>query len=151
MRLPRNVKMLRGPMDSAALTGTFCLLWMVTLLHSSLVMPAGIRVRLPDAPGLWGDSVPELALAVDAAGRVVFEHQLIAESNLVDRLRARTTNRTQQATLLLLADRSVPAETLARLVTLARGAGIREVVLGTSPHATVPDPRPGQAGNAPRP
>jgi biopolymer transport protein ExbD len=138
MRLPRNFKMLRGPMDSAALTGALCLLWMVTILHSSLVMPPGIRLELPEAPGVVGEVLPRFSLAVDAAGRLVFEHQLLPESNLVARLRARTTNSTARPTLLLMADRQVPAETLARLVTLARSAGVEEVVLATSPRALVP-------------
>lgn len=135
MRLPRNFKMLRGPMDSAALTGTLVLLWMVTLLHSSLVMPPGVRITLPDAPGLVGEVLPQFMLAVDGAGRLVFEEQLMAESNLVGRLRARTTNAPPESrpTLLLMADRLVPAETIARLVTMARSAGIQEVVLATSP------------------
>ena len=148
MRLPRNFKMLRGPMDSAALTGTLCLLWMVTLLHSSLVMPPGVRLNLPEAPGLVGEVVPQLALAVDGAGRLVFEHQLTAESNLVARLRERAADPKSHPTLLLMADRQVPAETLTRLVTLARKAGVQEVILATSPRLTTPVASPTAAAGA---
>lgn len=138
MRLPRNVKMLRGPIDASALAGALFVLWTVTLLHSSLVVPPGVRLQLPEAPGLWGDTVPQLTVAVDAAGRFLFEQQLVTESNLEARLMARAAEGGRPLTLLLLADRAVPTATLARLANLARAAGIPDVVLATSP-------RPGAA------
>ncbi len=141
MRLPRNFKMFRGGLDASAVAGTMFLLWMVTLLHSSLVLPAGIRLRLPEAEGLWGEVVPQWAVAVDRVGRLSFEHQLIPESNLVVRLREQVRARgTNNQTLLLLADQSVSMATLARLANLARTAGVRDVVLATSPRpgATAP-------------
>lgn len=149
MRLPRHVKMLRGPIDASALAGTVFLLWMGTFLHSSLVMPAGIRLELPDAEGLWGEALPGLTLAVDAGGRLMFEHQILAETNLQERLRARlgTKGRSNQ-TLLLLADRGVDAGRLARLANLARRAGVAEVVIATSPRPITPRERVDVAGEA---
>jgi len=141
MRLPRNFKMLRGPVDSSTLAGTLFLLWTATLLHSSLVMPPGIRMNLPVASEVWGEVVPQMALAVDATGRLLFEHQLTTESNLVAELRARVAKSGPGQTLLVLADGSVTAEKLAHLFTVARSAGVREVVLGTSPRPGVPDGR----------
>lgn len=140
MRLPRNFKMFRGGLDASAVAGTMFLLWMVTLLHSSLVLPAGIRLRLPEANGLWGEVVPQWSVAVDRVGRLSFEHQLIPESNLVVRLREQVRSRGTNQTLLLLADQSVSMATLARLANLARTAGVRDVVLATSPRpgATTP-------------
>jgi len=116
------------------------LLWMVTLLHSSLVLPAGIRLRLPEAEGLWGEVVPQWSVAVDRVGRLSFEHQLIPESNLIVRLREQVRTRGTNQTLLLFADQSVSMATLARLANLARTAGVRDVVLATSPRpgATAP-------------
>ncbi len=140
MRLPRNLKMLRGPVDSAAVAGTLLLLWIVTLLHSSLVLPPGVQLDLPPAADVWGQVIPQLAVAVDPAGRLLYEHQWMSESNLQVRLVEHTARVSTRQTLLVLADRTVPTETLARLITLARNAGIREVVLGTSP-------RPGSSGN----
>ncbi len=132
--------MFRGGLDASAVAGTMFLLWMVTLLHSSLVLPAGLRLRLPEAPGLWGEVVPNLAMAVDRVGRLSFEHQLVSESNLIQRLRERVEVRGTNQTLLLLADQSVSMATLARLANLAREAGVRDVVLATSPRpgATLP-------------
>lgn len=133
MRLPRNVKMLRGPMDSSALAGTLLLLWTVVLLHSSLVLPAGIRLRLPEADSGAMESLPDLTLAVDGSGRLLFEQLIVPESNLVARLADRARPRGTNLTLLLLADRAVPVETVARLIRLARAAGVRDVVVATSP------------------
>jgi len=109
------------------------LLWMLTLLHSSLVLPAGIRLRLPEAEGMWGEVVPSLSVAVDRMGRLSFQHQLIAETNLALRLREEVRTRGTNQTMLLLADQSVSMATLARLANLARTAGVRDVVLATSP------------------
>lgn len=133
MRLPRNVKLLRGPADAAALAGAMFLLWTVTLLHSSLVLPAGVRLHLPEAPGFWGETIPELAVAIDPAGRYHFDNQLVTESALIARLRERTAGGATNRTLLLLADRTVPAGTITRLASVARAAGVREIVLATSP------------------
>jgi|GEM_PF-3490611 len=132
--------MFRGGLDASAVAGTMFLLWMVTLLHSSLVLPAGIRLRLPEAEGLWGEVVPQWSVAVDRVGRLSFEHQLIPESNLIVRLREQVRTRGTNQTLLLFADQSVSMATLARLANLARTAGVRDVVLATSPRpgATAP-------------
>ena len=133
MRLPRNVKMLRGPVDAAAVAGTVFLLWMATFLHSSVVSPPGIRLRLPAAEGWWGEVLPDLALAVDPAGRLLFENQVLPEDLLETRLRERVQAHGSQATLLLLADRTVAAGTLTRLANRARTAGVAEVIIATSP------------------
>ena len=60
----------------------------------------------------------------------------VARIRLREQVRARGTNQT----LLLLADQSVSMSTLARLANLARTAGVRDVVLATSPRpgATAP-------------
>lgn len=133
MRLPRNIKMLRGPIDPSSLAGTMFLLWTASLLHSSLVLPAGVRVELPTAVGAWGEVLPDLSVAVDSAGRLLFENQIITSSNLQVRLRQHTEERGTNLTLMLLVDRNVTADVWTRLLNLARSAGIREVVCATSP------------------
>jgi biopolymer transport protein ExbD len=149
MRLPRNVKMLRGPVDPSALAGTLFLLWTASLVHSSLVLPPGLRVRLPEAEGQWGEVLPGLSVAVDGAGRILFEHQIIAESNLHARLRQRAAQRGTNQVLLLLVDRGVTIDTWTRLINLAQTAGIREVVLATSPRPGGPTSRPETSGHDP--
>ncbi len=134
MRLNRSIKMLRGPMDASALAGTLFLLWTATLMHSSLVLPPGLRLQLPEARGLWGEIIPEMTLAVDAGQRLLFEHQLVVETNLPALLRERVEQHGTNASLLLMADRSVSTEVLLRLGNLAREAGVSEVVIASSPH-----------------
>ncbi|MBX3746259.1 MAG: biopolymer transporter ExbD [Verrucomicrobiae bacterium] len=133
MRLPRNIKMLRGPVDPSALAGTMFLLWIATFLHSSLVLPPGVRLELPEAAGVWGEVLPRWSVAVDPAGRILFEHQMVSEADFEARLREGVTRSETPGTLLLMADRRVTLEVLTRLQALARGAGIRDVVLATSP------------------
>lgn len=125
--------MLRGPADAAALAGTMFLMWAATLLHSSMVMPMGVRWELPVGDGLRGEVVPDLAVAVDATGRLMFEQQWVEESLLGVRLRSQVEERGTNLTLLMMADRRVPAEVVARLMSLARGAGVREVVMAIRP------------------
>ena len=133
MRLNRSIKMLRGPMDASALAGTLFLLWTATLMHSSLVLPPGLRLQLPEARGLWGEVIPEMTLAVDGSQRILFEHQLVVETNLPALLRERALQHGSNATLLLMADRGVSVEVLLRLGNLAREAGVAEVVVASSP------------------
>lgn len=137
MRLPRNVKMLRGPVDSAAVAGTLVLLWIATLLHSSLVLPASVRIQLPEALGQWGEVIPQWTVAVDSAGRLLFEQQLVAETNLQARLSREVAQGRTNHSLLLMADRRVPTEAIARIINLARTAGVKDVLLATSPRTGV--------------
>jgi biopolymer transport protein ExbD len=133
MRLPRNLKMLRGPIDPSALAGTLLLLWMATLIHSSLVIPPGVRLRLPEATGIWGEVLPDLSVAVDSAGRVHYQHQIVSESELQRRLREQVAARGTNLTLLLLVDQNVTMDAWSRLLTIARSAGTREIITATSP------------------
>jgi biopolymer transport protein ExbD len=133
MRLPRNLKMLRGPIDPSALAGTLLLLWTATLLHSSLVIPPGVRLRLPEANGIWGDVLPHLTVAVDSAGRVHYQHQVVSELELQKRLQEQTAARGTNLTLLLMVDRNVSIDVWSRLVTIARSAGVHEIISATSP------------------
>lgn len=143
MRLPRNIKMLRGPVDASALAGTMFLLWMATFLHSSLVLPPGIRLELPEAVAVWGEVLPRWSVAVDPAGRILYEHQMVSEADFEERLREGVTRSETPGTLLLMADRRVTLDVLTRLQALARGAGVRDVVLATSPRPGGPWGVPG--------
>jgi biopolymer transport protein ExbD len=138
MKFPRRLPTLKGPADPAALAGTLFLLAALVALHSSLVLPAGVRLSLPEAPLVRGSVLPRFSVALDAAGRLSFENQLVDEAALQARLTDAVTSRPDHPTLLLLADRSVSAAQLARLFDLARGCGITDVVLATSPAPVTP-------------
>lgn len=139
MKFPRRLSILKGPADPAAVAGVFFLLFGLVALHSSLVLPAGVRLALPSAPAVRGDFLPRFTVAVDAAGRLSFENQVIGEEALAARLAGAVAAYPANPSLLLLADRSTPAERLAALFNLARGCGLTDVVVATSP---VPGPAP---------
>ncbi|MFN0067445.1 MAG: ExbD/TolR family protein [Limisphaerales bacterium] len=148
MKFPRRLATLKGPADPAAVAGSLFLLFGLVALHSSLVLPAGVRLALPEAPAIRGTFLPRFTVAVDAAGRLSFENQVIGEEALRDRLAGAVASRSGNPSLLLLADRSTSAARLASLFNLARECGITDVVLATSP-APLPASATYAATNAP--
>ena len=52
MKFPRQAKIFRGQLDVAPFAGVFFLLAIFLLLHSSLVLPTGVQLQLPDS-GDW--------------------------------------------------------------------------------------------------
>lgn len=138
MKLPRRLPTLKGPADPAAVAGCLFLLFGLVALHSSLVLPAGIRLSLPEAPAIRGSFLPRFTVAVDAAGRLSFENQVVGESALRDRLADAVSSQPANPSLLLLADRSTSAARLTALFDLARACGITDVVVATSPAPVAP-------------
>jgi len=64
------------------------------------------------------------AVAIDAAGRLYFENQLIEENELRARLRRAVKSSSEPLALVIAADKSVPHERVVGLARLARDAGI---------------------------
>ena len=144
MRFARNAKIFRGQFDAAPFAGVF-FLFVIFLLLATLVYTPGVRVQLPEATDLPGTDRPTLLVAVGTNGQLSFENQLIQEAQLISRLKGAVQNSAEPLTLVVQADIAVTNGTQARLLMLAREAGIKEAVLATRPRAFASPP----GGNQP--
>lgn len=138
MKFPRHAKLFHGRLDAAPFAGVFFLVLLFLLLNSSLVFTPGVKVQLelPTASNLPGTGGPAVVVAVDRAGQLYFENQVIEERELLGRLRSAVDKaKRQQATptLVVQADKLVAYSVVVRLAELAREAGIRDVLQATRP------------------
>jgi len=70
---------------------------------------------------------------VDANRHFYFRYQIIKESDLQLELRKAVLETREPLTLMLLADKTVPWDTMVQLAKLARAAGLKEAILVTRP------------------
>ncbi len=134
MKFPRNAKVFRGQLDAAPFAAVFFLLVMFLVL-STLVYTPGIPMdlQLPAAADVPGTDKATVAVAVDAAGRVFYQNQLIERRDLRERLRKVVDGSSEPLALVIEADKNVTHETLVRIAMIARDAGITEARLATLP------------------
>jgi biopolymer transport protein ExbD len=138
MRFPRNTKIFRGQLDAAPYAGVFFLLVIFLLLNSSFVFTPGIPIALPDAPPLPGAATPTLAVAIDESSRIYFDNQVTSEAALKRRL-SDAVAATPDLTLVIQAHKNVTWNALARVMLVAREAGVKTALPATRP-PVVPAP-----------
>jgi biopolymer transport protein ExbD len=131
----------RGQLDAAPYAGVFFLLALFLLLNSSIVFTPGVPIDLPEAANVPGVTGPTLAIAVDDGSRIYFDNQVTNEERLRQRLRDAVAS-TPDVTLVIQADDDVKWATLARLILVAKEAGVKRAVPATRPPA-IPLPRAG--------
>ncbi|HYG24891.1 MAG TPA: biopolymer transporter ExbD [Verrucomicrobiae bacterium] len=132
MKFPRNARIFRGQLDAAPFISVFFLLVLFVLL-GSLVYTPGVRIQLPSGAGFQGVEGPTLAVAVDAGGRFYFRNQLTDAEELATRLDAAVKASPRAPTLVVHADKNARRESLDQLASIARQAGISELLLATLP------------------
>jgi biopolymer transport protein ExbD len=93
----------------------------------------GSRLELPDDAGFAGAANPVLVVAINLNGQLFFQHQLLREEVLQQRLSVAVEKAGVPVTLLLQADRKVPYEKIVRLSQIARKAGVARVYWATRP------------------
>jgi biopolymer transport protein ExbD len=140
MKFPRNVRVFRGQLDASPFVGVLFLMVIFLLLSSALVYPPGIPLQLPESDDWPGPSNPTVTVAIDGGGRLYYRNQVTTEARLRAHL-AEVAGTQTPLTLVLLTDRTVPSETIVRLVTMARDVGIHEALLATRP-STLPSSIP---------
>ena len=143
MTFKRNLRPLKGQFEVAPYLSVVFILLFFMLFGGYLVLPVGTRLELPPGGsrlGAWTGE-PFLVVAVDAAGQYYFENQIVTElPELRARLALRTAAPRGPRRLHLQADRSVRHERLQELATLAREAGVSEILLGGSAAGIAPAP-----------
>jgi len=131
MKFPRNARIFRGQLDASPFVGVLFLVAIFLLLNSSLVFVPGVAIKLPEAADLPGVIGPTVRVAVDSERHFYFRSQIIKESDLQVELRKAVLETKEPLTLMLLADKTVPWETMVQLAKLARAAGLKEAILVT--------------------
>ncbi len=131
MKFPRNARIFRGQLDASPFVGVLFLVAIFLLLNSSLVFVPGVAIELPEAADLPGIIGPTVTVAVDSNRQYYFRNQIIKESDLQVELRKAALETKERLTLMLLADKTVSADTLVQLAKLARAAGLKEAILVT--------------------
>ncbi len=139
MSLRPQDRLFGGRLDAAPFAGVFFCLLILLLVGQSLNTP-GVRIRLPAAAGLPGAGGPTIAVALDAAGRLYFDNQIIGADELRARLEAAVKKSSSPLTLVVQADRDADYGALVELTLLARTAGIREALLATLPRSAAVPP-----------
>ena len=133
MKFPRNARIFRGQLDASPFVGVLFLVAIFLLLNSSLVFLPGVAIKLPEAAELPGVTGRTVTVAVDANRHFYFRYQVIKESDLQLELRKAVLETREPLTLMLLADKTVPWDTMVQLAKLARAAGLKEAILVTRP------------------
>jgi biopolymer transport protein ExbD len=143
MKFPRNSKILRSQFDVAPFAAVFFVIVIFMLLGALLPVP-GLRTNLlpPSANDLPGVNAATIAMAVDNAGRLYFENQIISERVLINNLKVAVGIAPSPLTLVIHADKAVTYEQLAHLTLLARDVGITNALLATLPRVAEANPKP---------
>jgi len=135
MKFPRNARIFRGQLDASPFVGVLFLVAIFLLLNSSLVFVPGVAIKLPEAADLPGVIGRTVRVAVDSHRHFYYRSQIIKESDLQFELRKAVLETKEPLTLMLLADKTVPWDTMVQLAKLARAAGLKEAILVTRPPA----------------
>ena len=133
MKFPRNARIFRGQLDASPFVGVLFLVAIFLLLNSSLVFVPGVAIKLPEAADLPGVIGRTVRVAVDSNRHFYYRSQIIKESDLQFELRKAVLETKEPLTLMLLADKTVPWDTMVQLAKLARAAGLKEAILVTRP------------------
>jgi len=152
MKFQRNARIVRSQMDVTPFAGVFfCLL--IFVLLGSLVYTPGVRITLPDAAGNTpGTAGPVIAVGLDPSGQYYYQNQIIPEASLVGQLKAEVrrqkSQRQEDLTLVVQADKAVSLEQLNHLWDIATSAGIKNMAQQVRPRAF---DTPGRSPNLPNP
>jgi biopolymer transport protein ExbD len=138
MKFPVHARLLTGRLDAAPFLSLLAVVFLFLLVHTMIVFTPGVKVDLP-VDGAWpGVTGPSLSVALDAAGQLFFENQMMPEEKLRERFAAAVADSPADLTLIIQADGGVDFERVVRLSGIARAAGIPDVVLATRANAFAP-------------
>ncbi len=118
----------RGFVDATSLVDVVLILFLFFLIQSSFVVQPGIRLDLPTMTFADGADYGTLMVTITQEGMVFFNDERIT----LDGLKAAFTRAAYErpgSSLLVEADGRVPHASLVRIYTMAREAGIPDVIL----------------------
>lgn len=133
MKFRCSAKPLDDVLDAGPFAAVMFLVLIMLLLHSAIAPAPGVRVQLPEvAAARRSASIgPQLVVTIDQNELVYFEHQVVSEDQLRDKLASKVRAGRQPVQFMLLADDNVRQGAVLRIATLARDCGIGEVIVAT--------------------
>ncbi len=109
------------------------LVLLVVFMVTAPLLTHAVKIDLPQARNQANVEKPEtVSLAIDAHGRVFWNNQALADSELPARL-SQAAARQPQPELHLRADRNTRYERIAQVMAGAQGAGIQRIGFITDP------------------
>jgi len=142
MKFPVHAQVITGRLDPAPFLSLLAVVILFLLVHTMIVFTPGVKVDLP-SDGAWpGVTGPTLSVAVDAAGQIYFENQMIPVEQMRERFAAAVAEAKGGLTLIIQADAGVDYQRVVQLSAVARSTGIPEVVLATRANAFAPRAQP---------
>jgi len=127
-----RLKYFHGRPDLTAMINVFFLLLIFIMLSSSFVKVSGTKVELPEVESARSLSVGKLVVTVDKNSQIFFKNNHITWDELKQNLVA-VSSATENATIILRADSKAPFGLVARIMTLAEGAGLNVFIATASP------------------
>lgn len=95
--------------------------------------PPGNRLELPEFAGFPGATNPIVVVSINLNGQLFFQHQVVREDSLQNKLILFVENARFPVTMVVQADREVKYDKIIQVCAIARKAGIHEVDLATLP------------------
>jgi biopolymer transport protein ExbD len=138
MKFPRQAKIFRGQLDVAPFAAVLFLLIFFLLAGSMLYTPGlTIQVSPPMADGFAGTDNPTIMMAVTGHGQFLLDNQVVDETDLKATFQRKVheNGNAKGLTLVLIPDKTVTYDTLVKVRTMARDAGVSEVLEGVGPNA----------------
>jgi biopolymer transport protein ExbD len=118
----------RGFVDATSLVDVVLILFLFFLIQAPFVVQPGIRLDLPTTAFADGADYGTLVVTITQEGMVFFNDARITLDGLKEAF-ARAAHERPGFSLLVEADERVPHGSLVRIYTMAREAGIPDVIL----------------------
>ncbi len=139
MKFQRRARIFRGKLDVAPFAALFFLVLCCFMMRSLVYTPGVImQVTPPVADGFAGTDNPTITMAVTSSGQFLFDNQVVEEADLKSVLAQKVSAAPKSAkglTLVVIPDKSVTYEVITKIRSLARDAGISEVLEAVRPSA----------------
>jgi biopolymer transport protein ExbD len=132
MTFRTNCRITKGRIDPAPMVDVVFLLLIFIILSSPFVLQTGQKVELPTDPQPPDVTFQTMVVTVSRDNQLFFNGQPAAFEGLRESL-ARAAQQERNAVLIVKADRQVTHETITRIFSIAREAGIKDVNLATRP------------------
>lgn len=139
MKFQRQAKIFRGQLDVAPFAAVFFLMLAFVLMRTFLYTPGvTLQVTPPVADGFSGTDNPTVMMAITASGQFLFDNKAVDETELKAALQQKvltSPKKSKELTLILIPDKSVSYEVLTKVRSLAKDAGVSEVLEAVRPSA----------------